>query len=75
MGLILGSPGNFSARSWKVLDFSRLWFWESDTVMQVQICGFLWTHKIDEAFSFRGLHPLAPTMQFLDNLFAIAQRQ
>jgi len=24
MGLVLESPGNFSARSWKVLEFSRL---------------------------------------------------
>jgi len=25
MGLVLESPGNLSARSWKVLEFSRLW--------------------------------------------------
>ena len=24
IGLVLESPGNFSARSWKVLEFSRL---------------------------------------------------
>jgi len=26
MGLVLGSPGNLSARSWKVVEFSRLWW-------------------------------------------------
>ena len=26
MGLVLKSPGNFSERSWKVLEFSRLWY-------------------------------------------------
>ena len=32
--------------------------WEADTKMQVQICGFLWTRKIEKAFSFMGLCPL-----------------
>jgi len=27
---------------------------EVDTVIQVQICGFLWSCKIEKAFSFRG---------------------
>ena len=28
--------------------------WEADTMMQVQICGFLWTCKLERAFSFKG---------------------
>jgi len=32
----------------------------SEAMMQVQMCGFLWTHKIEKAFSFWELCPSDP---------------
>ena len=40
-------------KSWNFLGYE----WEVDTMMQVQICGFLCTRKIEKAFSFRGFGP------------------
>ena len=41
--------------------FGYLISWWALVSVMVQICGFLWTRKVQKGFSFRGLRPLTNT--------------
>ena len=58
ISLVLESQGNFNARSWKVLEFSRLCMWEADTMISRCICQ---NSRVNNCENFS------------DNLFAIFQ--